>query len=146
MIIFLFIYLFLLLSITFIYLVIYLFIILLFIYLLLFYHSLIYLFIHLFNLIIWCFYRKIYQWRKKNFEIGKTLKMKGTLLGISEDHWRVKIGMKKFLEKMGLLMWYAWIDFLKKFKKDFPNGWDIEFGERKTHKVERLPIAIKSIA
>ena len=94
---------------------IYLFIILLFIYLfiiiILSFSNLF--IIHLFNLIIWCFCRKIYQRRKKNFEIGKTLKRKGIVLGVSKDQWRVKIGMKKFLEKMGLLTWYAWIDFFE---------------------------------
>ena len=141
------------LSITFIYLAIYYFLFIcllscyLFIYLLLlFYHSLIYLsiFIHLFNLIIWCliFIRKSTNRGKKKIEIGKTFKREGTLLSVSEDHRRVKIGMKKFLEKIRLLTWYAWIDFLK-FKKDFSGGWDIGFEERKTSQVERLSIAIK---
>ena len=36
-----------------------------------------------------------------------------------ELFWRVKIGMKKFLEKMRLLMWYAWIVFFFFNLKEF---------------------------
>ena len=57
-------------------------------------------FIHLSDLIIWCLYREIYQRERKNFEIGQTLKRKGTLLGVIEDHlWRVEHGIGSFWKK-----------------------------------------------
>ena len=48
-----------------------------------------------------------------------------------------------WLNNLMLLRWYAWIDFWK-FKKDFSGVWDIEFEERRTPQVGRLPIAIKN--
>ena len=88
-------------------------------------------FIHLFDLIIWCFDREIYQRMRKSFEICKTLRRKETLLGIIEDHlWRVEDGWRSWK------MWDSLGDmdglFFLKSKKNFSDGGNREFGERRT--------------
>ena len=40
---------------------------------------------------------------KKDLIFCNTLRRKITLLGVSENHRRIKIGMKKLLKKVGLL-------------------------------------------
>ena len=56
---------------------------------------------------------------------------------------RAKIGME-FLEKMRLFRWYAWIGFVWNLKEFFLVD-EIEFRERMSPQVGRLPIAIKRI-
>ena len=62
------------------------------------------------------------------------MRRKESLLGIIEDHRKVKIRVKKFLKNVGLLgdINRLFFFFFLKFKRIFSGRGDIEFEEKRT--------------